>query len=478
MKRFSQGRARRPQRILLPLVALALSLPALPGCGGPPDSARAAQRHLVRGDYPAATAAANRSLEKHPRDPTSWRVKIRAAMAQGELEAAAQHYHDWKELRGSHDRTTYRLMAVSTLWQGLRVPAPEVKAQSIQIVERHEIEKLADSVRDAMGDDSDLVAAAAAVALLRSHPAAPRLASELLGSASPRVRAMLVRGIGKKAGRISIGDILPALGDSDVKVRRAAVSAIAGWKSKKDVGRLMSLAKNDSDGQVRSRALRGLLAKGNASVVPLANASLDDSYLGARLAALALLEKFSNASALDRARAMLVGADLTLAMRAAILLGKTDTPAAEAAIARAYASPDWSNRSAALNTATKVLSAPAALALAKRALDDVHEGVRIGGARLLIRLGHDELGVAALRRAMASVHFEQRLSAASELARRGDGDAVELLGKLARSGSPDQRRAALAAHSTASAVSDGLVAALGDENIGVRLAAADALLAR
>lgn len=435
----------------------------------------------MRGDYPAASAAADKSLAAHPKDPTSWRVKIRAAMAQGELAKAAEHYHEWKTLKGAHDRTTYRLMAVSTLWQGLRVPAPEIKTRSIQIVERHEVEKLANAVRDALSDDNDMVAAAAAVALLRSHPAAPGVASDLLRSTNPRVRAMLVKGIGKKVGRISIGDIAPALQDPDASVRRAAVTAMAGWKSKKDTKRLMALAKSDSDGQVRSRALRGLLLRGGDGVATLARAGLDDSYLGARLAALALLEKYALNEALEQAQILLKGPDLALALRAAVVLQQHDSGGSGAAgdlIARAYASPDWSSRSAAMNTAAEVLSQAEALALAKQALADVHEEVRIAAARLLIRLGEEALGLEALHKATASDQLGPRLSAATELARRGDKKAAELLGRLARTGTPEQRQAALAAHKAAGVVSDGLIAALGDDNISVRLAAADALLAR
>lgn len=472
MKRFSLIRC------ALPLLVLTLAMPSLPSCGGAPDSARTAQRHLVRGDYEAASAAADRSIEKHPKDPTSWRVRIRSAMAQGELALAAQHYQEWKTLRGDHDRTTYRLMAVSTLWQGMQVPAPEIKARTIGLVARHNVEKLASEVRDALGDDSDLVAASAAVALMRSHPAAPHLATELLQSGSAKVRALVVTGIGKKIGRKALGDLVPALTDADPIVRRAAVSAIASWKHKKDSARLMAMAKSDSDGQVRSRALRGLLAKGGDGVVALAQASLDDAYPGAQLAGLALLEKFSEPDAVARARELVASKNVGLAMRSAVILHKHEGTPQNAVIANAFASADWASRSAAMNTAAEVMSDVDAMAIAKRGLADVHEDVRIAAARLLIRLGDVEQGRSALTAALASNQLGPRLAAATELARLDDANAIALLGQLARSGNADQRKAALAAHKAAQVLSDGLVAALGDENIDVRLAAADALLAR
>ncbi len=470
MKRFSK------LRCAVPVLVFAMALPALPSCGGAPDSARTAQRHLVRGDYPAATAAAERSIAKHPKDPTSWRVRIRSAMAQGELALAAEHYQEWKTLHGGHDRTTYRLMAVSTLWQGMQVPAPEIISRTIHIIASNNVEKLASEVRDALGNDSDLVAASAAVALLRSHPAAPHLATELLASASPRVRALVVAGIGKKIGRKALGDLLPALSDVDPLVRRAAVSAIASWKNKKDAARLISIAASDTDGQVRSRALRGLLAKGGDGVVALAQAALDDSYLGAQLAGLALLEKFSESDAIERAKVLVNQPHVGLAMRAAVILYKNDGVAQNQAIAKAFASPDWSSRAAALNTAAEVMSEADAAALAKQGLADVHEDVRIAAARLLIRLGDVDAGRKALARALGSNQLAPRLAAATELARMGDAAAIALLGQLARSGNAEQRQAALGAHKTAKVLSDGLVAALGDENIDVRLAAADALL--
>ncbi len=452
-------------------------------CGGPPDSARVAQRHLARGDYQAASAAADKSLRTHPKDPTSWRVKIRASMAQGELARAAGHYQEWKTLRGEHDATTYQLMAVSTLWQGMQVPAPEIKTRSIQIIERHEVEKLADLVRDAMGDDSDLVAAAAAVALLRSHPAAPHLASELLRSPSAKVRAMVVLGIGKKVGRIAIGDIVPALEDADPSVRRAAISAIAAWKNKKDLQRLLTTAKSDADPQVRSRALRGLLSIGGIEVIELGLAALRDPYPGARLAAFSLLEKFAVSAALVRAKTLLVGDDLPLAMRAAVFLHKQDNDSdLVAMLNRAYASPDWASRAAVMNTAAQVLAKPEATRLAQQALADQNEDVQLAAARLLLRLGAKDQAIAALRRIVASTQFDSRLQATTELARLGDTQAIASLGRLAQEGvskqqrMPAQQLAAIAAHGSAKVVSDGLVAALGDSNIRVRLAAADVLL--
>ncbi len=475
MKRFSH--LRHWLRICaLPLV-IACAAPALASCGGAPASARTAQRHLVRGDYVAATAAAERSIAKHPKDPTSWRVRIRSAMAQGKLELAASHYQEWKTLRGSHDRTTYRIMATATLWQGLRVPSPEVNARAITIIAKREVEKLATDVRDALGNDNDLVAATAAIALMRSHPAAPDLASELLVTATPRIRALLIAGIAKKVGRVALGDIAPLLRDPDSIVRRAAVSAIAKWKNAKDSPRLIALATSDSDAQVRSRALRGLLAKGGDGVVALAQTSLTDEYPGARLAAFALLERYAKEEALAKAGHLAKGEDTALAMRSAVMLHEVDGTSQAPVILRVFASADWANRAAALNTAAQVMNEDEAMSLATKGLGDDHADVRFAAARLLVRLGDTERGTAALVSALSESTLAPRLAAATELARTGHREAIELLGSLARSGTAEQRLCALAAHATAGVVSDGLVAALGDGNIDVRLAAADALFA-
>lgn len=459
------------------LFALVLSSQlALSACGGPPEGAREAQQHLRSGNYDAAEAAADKTLARHPDDATSWRVKIRTEMARGDLSAAAALYQEWRELRGSHDPETYRMMATTSLWQSLAVPGADIRTRAIQIVERHEIEKLAEAVRDLLSDDHDLVAAAAASALLTSHPAAPRLATELLRSEDERARALVVTGIGKKVGRFAHGDIVPMLGDSSPRVRRAAVSAIAHWRSNKDRSLLVDLASKDADGQVRSQALRALARLPGDDHGDIGIKALDDSYLGARVAAVSLVERDASSDTTSVLEKLVSSADIPVALRAAIALHKRDNRSCLEVVERAYASSDWGARAAALNTAAECTGPEEALRFAGRGMADARLDVRLTAARSLLRQGASEPALRALRLALSADVLSPRLVAAADLARLGERDAIDLLSRMARTGNAEQREQAIAAHRTAGVVSDGLVAALGDENISVRLAAADVLM--
>ncbi len=448
----------------------------LASCGGPPESARLAQHHLAKGQFDAADRAADVTLEKHPKDPTAWRVKIRVAMGKGEFSNAAKLYSEWKTLRGSHDKTAYQMMAKANLWQGLRVPATDIQTKAIQIVERHQVESLADEVRELLSSDSDLVAAAAAAALVTSHPAAPDLAIELLQSDDARARLLIVRSIGIKVGRIARSDIFPSLQDSDARVRRAAVAAIRSWKSKKDRQRLILIAQKDSDGQVRSGALRALVPIGGEGVVKLALSKLSDPYLGARLSAVALLDKHGSAEIEPQLRQILSGEDLSLALRAAVALYKRSPWNASSLLQRAYASDSASIRVAALNATVALTDKAKALTLGKIALNDSAASVQLAAARMLYGLGLQEPALATMRISLNDDSLAIRLQAAADLARYGDAAGVAALSRFASAGSAEDREASVLAHRGASQITDGLVAALSDVNISVRLAAADVLL--
>lgn len=463
-------------RLLPALSPLFLSAALLAGCGGPPKNAQIAQRQLVLGNYQAAEEAADASLATHPGDPTSWRVKIQSAMSQGNFAQAAERYAEWIELRGSHDRHAYRRMAITVLWQGLKVPSPEIQAQTIGIVERHELEELAEPVRDQLGNDHDLPAAAASVALMRSHPAAPRLATELLQSDNARARAIVVAGIGKKVGTLAEGDLLPMLKDSDPSVRRAAIGVLAKWKRKKDAAHLYAIAGSDVDKQVRSRALAALLATGGEQVVAVARKSLDDEYVGARVSAIALLDKFGGDEVTTTLAALVGSDDTTVALRAATALFRRDERDMRELFARGYASADWMTRSATLNTVAGASDRNSALELSGRGLSDTRIEVQLTAARVLLKLGVTGPALKLMRQALQADQLAPRLLAATDLARRGEEDAINLLSRMASIGPQQQREAAIAAHRSAGVVTPGLVASLGNSNISIRLAAADVLL--
>ncbi len=468
------------------LVAITLSF----GCGGPPESARLAQHYLAQGQFDEADSAADRALQKHPKDPTAWRVKIRVAMGRGTLDRGIALYREWKTLRGAHDSSAYRMMAMSDLWHGLRVPSPEIQARSIRIVELHRIEKLADEVRRHLGSDSDLVAAAAAAALVTSHPAAPRIAVDLLASDNPRARAIVVRSIGKKAGRIARADIFPALNDPDAGVRRAAVGAIALWKNSDDRKRLINAARTDKDGQVRARAMRALLTLGGNATLALARQKLSqdvlpgqstshyDSYVGARLAAIAILDKRGGNDIVPPLEKLRSSEDISIALRAAIALQRRQKRDNMPLLQRAVQSDNAATRAAAIHSASALLDNAQAVSFGDRALLDSDGHVRLAAARMLLHLGAEEQALTEMRKALYSDALLLRLQAAGDLAKRGEAEALALLSTLATRGSPDEREAAIYAHRDATVVTDGLISALGDNSIAVRLAAADVILGK
>lgn len=458
------------------LSSLLLAAGLLFGCGGPPQSAQTAQRQLVLGNYQAAEEAADASLAAHPKDPTSWRVKIQSAMSQGNFAEAAERYKQWFELRGGHDRQAYRRMAITALWQGLKVPAPEIQARTIRLVESHELEDLVEPVVEQLGNDHDLPAAAAAVALMTSHPAAPRLATELLQSDNPKARALVVAGIGKKVGTIAEGDILPMLKDSDAGVRRATIGVLAKWKRKKDAALLYPMASGDVDKQVRSRALSALLHTGGDEVVGVAMKALNDDFVGARVSAISLLDKYGGKEVTPTLVQLVSSDDMTIALRAATALYRRDQRDMGDLFARAYESADWMTRSAVLNTVAGASSRNSALALGGRGMSDTRIEVQLTAARVLLRLGVTGPALRLMRDALAADQLAPRLLAATDLARRGEEGAIALLGRMASIGPQQQREAAIAAHRSAGVVTQGLVSGLGNSNISIRLAAADVLL--
>jgi HEAT repeat protein len=440
---------------------------------GPPPGARKAQQHLASGDYVAANEAADRAIAANPDDATSRRIKIRALMAQGNLLQARQAYSEWHQNRGEHDREALQMMAKSVLWQALQVPAEEVAAEAVQIVERHEIEELADPVRELVVHDSDLIAAAASIAVLRSHPNAPRAAVGLLRSEDARARALVVRGIGRKVGARARKDIRPLLKDRDPRVRLAVATALSSFHSGEDDSDLIALAK-DEDGRTRAAALRGLTHESHEAPLDLFLEHLGDEYLAARLAAVAAVAKRAGVEAASHLRPLASGSDMALALAALRHLREPEL--AEATLARALESAQWTERVAALNAALEVLGKQNALRVAGRALLDGRIEVRLAAARLLWRLGVEKRAREELHKALQASSADVRLQAAADLALRGDGEGLKLLNDMAASGTDERRLAATRAHIPAQRLTSGLISALTADNIKLRLAAADVLL--
>lgn len=461
---------------LIGLLAVALLATAATACGSVPAGARRAERLLQRGEYDEAEKTADDELARYPKDPTLWRVKIQAAMGRGDNAQAAESYATWRNLRGGDDRKMLRSMAKTTLWQALRTPSASINAKAIQIIERLEIQALADEVAKKVLDDNDLVAAAASVALLRSNPAAPRVATDLLASEDPEARAIVVEGIGRKIkGRARL-DLLPLLADRDERVRRAAVIAIGKMNVKADDVRLRAIASRDPKGVVRAEALRALAGRKDSDALTTATAALADSYLGARLAAIEILRR-ADSAAVPELEKLTASDDSFVALRAAVALKQTTGRANLTPVNRGLEADAWTVRVAALAALVELADESAARQRLSAALRDQQAEVRIAAARALLGMGTDAQAHGVLVVELDSDREDVRLSAAIELARQRDARGVQALAALVRSEDSQTRAAAVRAHLQAQRITPELAAALADVSGEVRLAAASTILA-
>jgi hypothetical protein len=129
-------------------------------------------------------------------------------------------------------------------------------------------------------------------------------------------------------------------------------------------------------------------------------------------------------------------------------------------------------RAAALNAAQVIAGKGPARERAEKALADEHLGVRLAAARLL---GDDPRALAVLVEALGQA--DVALTAAIDLARRGDPRGLDALDRLVEAGGePPARRAAADAYLQARRASVGVVVALADDDPVVRIAAAEAIL--
>lgn len=455
----------KPLYALIPLFLVA--------CGSMPPGAKKAQRLLKAGDFAGAEKVADAELARFPKDPSLWRIKIQAGMLAGDAAGAVDDYGRWRGIRGAHDRDILETMAKTTLWQALRVPSSAVKTEAIQNIERLEVEALAQDVADRIADEDDAVAAAAAVALLRAHPQAPYIATQLLSSDDPRARAIAVEGIGRKIGAAARDDLVPMLGDSDPTVRRTAAFAIGAMETDEDTAALARVARDDADGAVRAAALRGLGRGTRSGVADAARAALADDYLGARLAAVHLL---AEEHLTDELATLAAGGDAFVAIRAAVAIAGDRGAEAAAAVSRHLGADEWSVRVAALGALARTMDAATAIERARAALADPSVSVRIAAARALIALDSPDGAVEGLVAALSDDLDSPRIQAAIELARIGDARGTAALAELARSANADTRRSGVRSHVHIGEVTDSLIAALSDEAPLIRVAAAAAIL--
>ena len=437
---------------------------------GPSAGAKRAQAYLDRGDYPGAAQAADAELGKAPSDAALHRIRLRAALGMGDARGAVDHYRTWRGTNGD-DLGGLKTMAMTTLWQGLRSSAAPLRLQTVRAIERLELEAFAHDIGERLGDDDDAVAAAAAVAVLRSFPQAPDVALQMLRSEDPAARAIAVEGIGRKVGARAADDLRAALTDGDARVRAAATFAVGRLGDGADTANLVLLA-GDGSAEVRAVALRALALGKRGPHDAAVERGLADEALGVRLAAVELA--FAGRGA-DGARALLGHRDPMVAAQAARLI--KDPAAAGPAVDRALAAEDVATRIGAVGLASAALGKAGALPRLRTALADPAPGVRVAAARALAYAGERAPAVTALAEVAAGADADAAVNAAAELVHLGDERGRPVLERLAASEDPEVRRGVVLAHLGARVITPGLWVALADDVAGNRIDAAATLIA-
>lgn len=302
-----------------------------------------------------------------------------------------------------------REIALATLWAALEAPDPAARQAAVEVIERAEIEPLAQAVSKRLGDDDEHVQLAAAIALLRAHPDASAIVLGALEAPEPSLRVAAVRALARKLKRDAAGTITPLAKDADAGVRASVLAGLVG----RDAVEPARAALADDDGGVRAAAVRALGDPDAALKL------LEDPYLGARLAA---LEVVADHGAEESLEAPVVTKDPYLALRAGVILARRgETAPGARAIDVAGRAADWPLRAAALNALADVGPKRAVEFAAVFDKDPVAE-VRLAAARALARLGDAARAQTMLR---ALLDGPTALDAALELARMGASGGAE-----------------------------------------------------
>jgi HEAT repeat protein len=443
---------------------------ALCSCGGAPPPAREAQHRLEIGDLAGAQTLADAAMRDYPQEPVLWSVRVRVDLARRENARAVSDYEEYRKLRHRDDRGLLRIIALTTLWQSLSAPSPDVRAAAILAAERLDEGSLFDEVTRHLGDEDAVVRATAAAATIHSHPDAPAVLTAALSGDSSDARAVAITALGKKVGKVAAADIRGGLSDRDAAVRDAACAALGPIAEDEDLVALARLATTDPVPTVRASAIRALIRPHPAAARAVAQRGLADPYLGARIAAADLLHAFGT-SEIARLRTLTSAQDPFLAVHVAALLRGAGGIEVVRAAAQAT---DWPVRSAAMNA----LGGPIAdVALALTLGDDPEPRVRLAAARALVRLRHPKDAVRIFVAALGSQDESVRLDAAMALARDGIAGSVETLGQLASSAAaPGVRIAALNAVPSATPMPGVVITGVADPAPIVRVAAAEKLL--
>ncbi len=419
------------------LVSIALATALL----GPTACANRAKRSVTlyeSGDYAGALRAADDGLASHPGDNGLWSMKVRAALALGDADAITKAYASYVSHRGENDKELLRDLATATIGQALASPSVKLKISAIEAVASLELNDLADQVAQRMEDSDDRVVAAAAIAVLRGFPEAPKAAEEMLNSDNAEARRIVIEGIAKKYGKLAIADLEEHADDRDPRVRRASIRWLGQVKDKDAVAILLRRAK-DPDDSVRAAAVGALGRIGVGDLGPVAKQALADHALSVRLAGVDVLE----AAHLDAELVTLVDDnDPMVALAAAIAVKRTHPGHAATAVERAVTAEEWTIRAGAANMMILAVGKAAARPLAQKLASDSVVGVRLAAARVLVQTGDVALARPIFTAALADPDLG--VQAAADLAALGDPTGIDALSAAVRdmSRTPEQLRRA------------------------------------
>jgi len=386
--------------------------------------------------------------------------------------------------RGDHDKlksAAVQEQAIQAVHAGLRSSSVAHRLRALAITRKRELHGLRESVRALLASSNAMVAGAAALHLQNSDPRASEIAIAKLSSPDEHVRAFMLRGLVRNLGNKAQQHILLGLQDQSSRVRKVAVSALLLGPKSEALALLLQIAHSDTGPQVRARALIGLLKvgaeEGKRMQETIARA-LGDRYIGARIAGVALLQKFGHNNSTQTLTSLSQSDDVPLALRAAVVLRKQSGADMKWVVLAAMQSAEPEARAAALNTAAECTDKEGALEIARQGATDKIAELRLTAARLFLRLGQKEEAMQLFRDHLISDKLSDVLMAATELANEGDEEALHLLSRMSESGSTADRIATLDAQRSAGILSEGVLACLQDPELALRLAAADALLAK
>jgi HEAT repeat protein len=424
------------------------------------------------GDYAGAARAADDGLAKHPKDEGLHQMRVRAALAQGDSLGLARAYHNYKATIGEDDNELVREIAIATLEAALQSPSAKMNVLAIQAIEAAELQDLADSVAQKMESKDDRVVAAAAIAILRGgYLQAPGVAADLLASENAEARAIIIEGLGKKAGALASDDLQRAATDPDPRVRRIAIRWLGQIKDQSAVA-LLTRRMRDPDEAVRAASATALARIGIGNLESLGTQALKDRALAVRLAGIDLLAAAKRTDRLVQVAES--DPDPMVAAEAALSAKRSDL--AIAAVQKAAHAELWTMRAGAANLATRAFGRDNAKPFLLGLSSDKDVGVRLSAARALAHAGDKATALAVFAAALDDA--DRRLSAAQDLASFGDPRGLTILDEAARDlkATPDTRSAAVAAHRGARTITAGLVAALADPSGLVRVEAAAVLV--